>query len=180
VHEAPDAMRVPLVLLALLSFGGGMLLGLPPEHGLLHRWLEPVFAAAVHPHAFGIRDIALMLLSLGIAIYGWLWAYRCYIREPQRPGQIAQRWWGLYRLLVNKYYIDEIYQALIIRPLYWLSERLLWHKVDIGIIDRLVNAVAHVVQRDSEVLSRVQTGYARTYAGILVAGAVIMFFVLVG
>lgn len=179
VHEAPDTMRVSLVLLALLSFGGGMLLGLPPEHGLLHRWLEPVFAAAAQPHTFGIRDVALMLLSLAGAIYGWRWAYRCYIREPHLPGQIAQRWWGVYRLLVNKYYIDEIYQTLIVRPFYWLSERLLWHKVDIGIIDRLVNAVAHFVQRDSEVLSRVQTGYARTYAGILVAGVVIMVFVLV-
>jgi NADH-quinone oxidoreductase subunit L len=180
VHEAPDAMRVPLVLLAFLSLVGGMVLGLPPEHGVLHRWLAPVFAAAVQPHAFGVRDVALMLLSLGIAIYGWRWAYRGYIQEPQLPGQIAQRWWVTYRLLVNKYYIDEIYHALIVRPLYWLSERLLWNKVDIGIIDRLVNEVARVVRRDSEVLSRFQTGYVRTYAGILVAGAVIMFFVLVG
>jgi NADH-quinone oxidoreductase subunit L len=179
VHEAPDAMRVSLVLLALLSFSGGMILGLPPEHGLLHRWLEPVFAAAAPPHTFGIRDVALMLLSLAGAIYGWRWAYRCYIREPHLPGQIAQRWWGVYRLLVNKYYIDEMYQTLIVRPFYWLSDRLLWHKVDIGLIDRLVNAAAHFVQQDSEVLSRVQTGYARTYAGILVAGAVIMVFVLV-
>ena len=89
LHEAPDAMRAPLMLLALLSALGGLALGFPPEHGMLHRWLEPVFEAAAHPHVFSFLDIILMVVSLTVAAAGWHLAYRFYVREPHLPEQWA-------------------------------------------------------------------------------------------
>ena len=137
---------------------------------------EPVFAAAEHlrggPHHFGIWDVVLMLISLAVAIAGWRLARRVYVEEPHLEAQWIQRWQGYYTLLVNKYYVDEVYARLIVRPLYALSESLLWRIFDIGVIDRLVNAVARFVSLDGEILSHVQTGYVRTYALTLVAGAV--------
>ena len=70
--------------------------------------------------------------------------------------------------------MDEAYDRLIVRPLHALSERLLWRVFDVGVIDRLVNGVARFVSLDGEFLSRVQTGYVRTYALTLVAGALVM------
>ena len=185
LHEAPPAMRMPLILLALLSLLGGFL-GFPPEHGSLHRLLAPVFAAAEHaaehlrggPHHFGFWDVLLMLISLAVAIAGWLLARRVYIQEPQLEAQWIQRWQGYYTLLANKYYVDEAYTKLIVRPLYVLSESLLWRVFDIGVIDRLVNAVARFVSLDSVLLSYAQTGYVRTYALTLVAGALVLLLVL--
>jgi len=185
LHEAPPAMRMPLILLALLSLLGGFL-GFPPEHGSLHRLLAPVFAAAEHaaehlrggPHHFGFWDVLLMLISLAVAIAGWLLARRVYIQEPQLEAQWIQRWQGYYALLANKYYVDEAYTKLIVRPLYVLSESLLWRVFDIGVIDRLVNAVARFVSLDSVLLSYAQTGYVRTYALTLVAGALVLLLVL--
>jgi len=181
LHEAPPAMRVPLMLLAILALLGG-LLGFPPEHGGLHRLLAPVFATAEHvrggPHHFGFGDVVLMLISLTVAIAGWRLAHRVYVREPQLETQWIQRWQTYYTLLVNKYYVDEIYAKYIVRPLYTLSESWLWRVFDVRGIDRLVNAVARFVSLDSQILSYVQTGYVRTYALTLVGGAVLMLFML--
>jgi len=181
LHEAPPAMRMPLILLALLALLGGFL-GFPPEHGNVHRLLAPVFAAAEHlrggPPHFGLGDVVLMLISLAVALAGWRLAHRVYVQEPQLEAQWIQRWQGYYTLLVNKYYVDEAYARLIVRPLYVLSDLLLWRVFDIGIIDRLVNGLARFVRLDSQLLSSVQTGYVRTYALTLVAGALVMLFVL--
>jgi NADH-quinone oxidoreductase subunit L len=141
-----------------------------------------VFAAAQHvhggPHHFGFWDVVLMLISLAVAITGWRLARRVYIEQPQLEAQWIQRWQGFYTLLTHKYYIDEMYDRLIVRPIHALSESLLWRIFDVGVIDRLVNAAARFVSLDSEVLSRVQTGYVRTYALTLVVGALVMLVVL--
>jgi NADH-quinone oxidoreductase subunit L len=181
VHEAPPTMRVPLMLLAILSLLGGFL-GFPPEHGGLHRFLAPVFAQAEHlrggPHHFGFGDVVLMLISLAVAVTGWFLAHRVYIKEPALEAQWIQRFHGYYTLLVNKYYVDEIYARCIVRPLYALSESGLWRVFDVGVIDRLVNMVGRVMSLNGQFLSYVQTGYVRTYALTLVGGAVIMLLVL--
>jgi NADH-quinone oxidoreductase subunit L len=182
LHEAPPAMRAPLVFLALLSLVGGFLLGVPPEHGVLHRFLAPVFAGAEHlrggPHHFGFGDVVLMLISLAVAVSGWLLARRVYVQEPALEAQWIQRWHGYYTLLLNKYYVDEAYANYIVRPLYALSESALWRVFDVGVVDRLVNVVGQVMRLSGQLLSYVQTGYVRTYALTLVGGAVIMLLVL--
>ena len=181
LHEAPPAMRVPLIFLAILSLLGGFL-GFPPEHGGLHRLLEPVFAAAEHarggPHHFGFGDVVLMLISLTVAVTGWRLAHRVYVKEPALETQWIQRWHGYYTLLLNKYYVDEVYAKYIVRPLYVLSESGLWRVFDVGVIDRVVNVVGRIMSLNGQFLSQTQTGYVRTYALTLVGGAVIMLLVL--
>jgi len=180
VHEAPDAMRTPLMLLALLSALGGMALGFPPEHGVLHRWLEPVFEAAAHPHVFSFLDIILMVISLAVAVAGWYLAYRFYVREPHLAAQWQARWQATHELLLNTWYVDEIYARVFVRPIYRLSDSGLWRVFDIGVIDRIVNGVGRLVRLDGEFLSTLQTGYARTYALTLVVGAILVFWGLSG
>lgn len=182
LHESPPAMRVPLMLLALLSIFGGLILGFPPENGLLHRFLAPVFAPALHLHGgahhAGLVDVLLMLISLAVAIAGWRLARRVYLKEPQLEQQWRHRFQSYYTILVNKYFVDEAYTAFLIHPIYALAERCLWRWCDIGIIDRLVNGVGRFVRLDGELLSQMQTGYVRTYAFTLVLGAVVVLFVL--
>jgi NADH-quinone oxidoreductase subunit L len=182
LHEAPPAMRVPLMVLALLSLVGGVLLGVPPEHGMLHRFLAPAFAGAEHlrggPHHFGSGDVVLMLISLTVAVSGWLLARRVYVQEPALEARWIAPWHGYYTLLLNKYYVDDIYAKYIVRPLYAFSESALWRVFDVGIVDRLVNVVGRVMRLNGQFLSYMQTGYVRTYAFMLVGGAVIVLLVL--
>jgi NADH-quinone oxidoreductase subunit L len=182
VHESPNAMRTPLILLAVLSIVGGFL-GFPPENGALHRFLNPVFHHAMEQvgshHAFAFwPDVVLMVISLALAILGWRLAYRCYIQEPQLPTQWAKRWHTFYTLLVNKYYVDEGYAKAVIEPLYTFAIGL-WQFFDVAVIDRIVNGVAGFVRLDGEIVSRIQTGYVRTYALWIVLGTLCVLWFLV-
>jgi NADH-quinone oxidoreductase subunit L len=181
-HEAPGAMRVPLVLLALLSCAGGFLLGFPPENGWLHGLLAPVFAPAMHlaggHHHFAFwPDVVIMVISLALAVAGWWYAYRFYVRQPQLPQEWAARWQEYYTVLVNKYYVDEAYARSIIQPIYRAAVAL-WNVFDVGIVDRLVNGVGGFVRLDGEFLRHVQTGYVRTYALWVVVGALVILWSL--
>jgi NADH-quinone oxidoreductase subunit L len=183
VHEAPAAMRTPLILLAVLSMLGGLLLGFPPEDGWLHRFLAPVFAPAVHlsgaHHHFAFwPDVVLMVISLALALLGWWYAYRFYVLEPYLPGEWAARWREYYTVLVNKYYVDEGYLHGVVQPIYRLSLAL-WNKCDVAVIDRLVHGVAGFVRLDGELLRSFQTGYVRTYALWVVIGTVLILWSLV-
>jgi NADH-quinone oxidoreductase subunit L len=175
-------MRLPLILLALLSCVGGVLLGFPPEAGWLHRFLAPVFAPALHlagghGHFAFWPDVIVMLISLALALAGWWYAYRCYVREPQLPQQWAARWQEYYTVLVNRYYVDEGYWRGIVQPIY-RGAIALWHVFDVGVIDRIVNGVASFVRLDGEFLRHVQTGYVRTYALWVVIGALMIVWSL--
>jgi NADH-quinone oxidoreductase subunit L len=181
-HEAPGAMRVPLVLLALLSFAGGLLLGFPPENGWLHGLLAPAFAPAMqlaggHHHFAFWPDVVIMVISLALAVAGWWYAYRFYVRQPQLPQEWAARWQEYYTVLVNKYYVDEAYARSITQPIYRAAE-VLWNVFDVGIVDRLVNGVGSFVRLDGEFLRHVQTGYVRTYALWVVVGALVILWSL--
>ncbi|MEE8305488.1 MAG: NADH-quinone oxidoreductase subunit L [Candidatus Tectomicrobia bacterium] len=180
VHEAPASMRTPLILLGILSIFGGLLLGFPPESGLLHNLLAPVFASAVHlagghPH-FAFVDVILMAISFGLALGGWWLARRLYLLGPPLPDPMAQRLGGFYTLLANKYYVDEAYTNGIVRPIYKFSETVFWKVIDVGVIDRVVNLVGAVVRGSGSLLSFAQTGYVRTYALWVMIGALVLLW----
>jgi NADH-quinone oxidoreductase subunit L len=181
VHESPDTMRTPLILLAVLSIVGGFV-GFPPENGALHHFLEPVFHPAIEKagghHPFTFLDVVLMVISFALAVGGWRLAYRCYVQKPQLPEQWAQRWQTYYRLLVHKYYVDEGYAKAIVEPLYNFAIGL-WQVFDVAVIDRIVNGVAGFVRLDGEIVSRMQTGYVRTYALWIVMGALCVLWFIV-
>jgi NADH-quinone oxidoreductase subunit L len=148
----------------------------------LHRLLAPVFAPALHlaggGHHFAFwPDVVIMVISLALAVVGWWYAYRFYVREPQLPQQWAARWQEYYTLLVNKYYVDEAYLRGIVWPMHRFALAL-WQAFDVRVIDRIVNGVAGFVRLDGEFLRHLQTGYVRTYALWIVIGALVIFWSL--
>jgi NADH-quinone oxidoreductase subunit L len=107
-----------------------------------------------------------------LAIIGLLVAWWFYIRQPDAPKKLAERAHGLYKLLLDKYYVDEIYGAVIIRPFLWISTTVLWHVIDERLIDGTVNGVATVSREVGGKAREIQSGNARSYATWVVIGAV--------
>jgi NADH-quinone oxidoreductase subunit L len=107
-----------------------------------------------------------------LAIIGLLVAWWFYIRRPDAPKKLAERTRGLYTLLLNKYYVDEVYATLFIRPFLWISTNVLWHVVDERVIDGTVNGVARVAREAGGQARELQSGNARSYATWVVIGAV--------
>jgi NADH-quinone oxidoreductase subunit L len=113
-----------------------------------------------------------MGLSVLVGLGGIGLAFFLFNRRPDVADGIAARFSGLHRLLLNKYYVDEIYDGVIVQPVKRLSTGVLWRGVDAGLIDGTVNAVGLVVRGWSAVLRRLQTGSVRAYAMSLFVGVV--------
>ena len=107
-----------------------------------------------------------------VAVLGLLLAWWFYIRKPELPEKLATSLHGPYVVLYNKYYIDEIYNALFVAPLLFISKYILWHVIDEGIIDGIVNGSASAARGAGGKLRELQSGNARSYATWVVAGAV--------
>jgi NADH-quinone oxidoreductase subunit L len=204
-HDAPPAMAIPLVVLAIGSVLAGYV-GVPAALGganHIEHFLAPSFSAhapaaeyrsdeaqAVHgapaavPHQAGAADAhhddhialerTLMLVSKVVAFLGIGLAYFFFIRRPDAAEDVAVRAAPVHRTLLNKYYVDELYDAAVVRPLTRVSERVLWKVVDAGIIDGAVNGTASLVVGGSSVLRRLQTGSVRVYAVSIVLGVVVV------
>jgi NADH-quinone oxidoreductase subunit L len=155
-------------------------MAIPPSLGggnAFEHWLEPVFerahAALAHaPHAVEPTEYLLMALSIAVALSGIWGARMLYLRRPELPEQLRQRFSGAYRILFNKYYVDEAYDAAVVNPLVKGSERLLWKGIDVGLIDRLVNGTAALFASLSRVIRLVQNGVVETYLLVFVLGVV--------
>jgi len=182
LHESPASMVGPLWILAALSIFGG-LLSLPHElwHGWsLHAWLHPVIPEGIGreleiPFA---TEATIAIISTVIAIAGW-WIARSLYKERQLAADQAfeQRSPGLARALENKWYVDELYGAIIVRPLEGLST-FFWKGVD-GVIDGIAALLGYGVRLFGEILRFFQTGNVRNYALMFFAG-VIVFIVFFG
>ena len=115
-----------------------------------------------------------MLFSLAAAGLGILVAWQFYLKSTEWPDRLAERFSGLYRVLVNKYYVDQFYDSLVVRPVRAGSEKFLWHAMDAGLIDGgLVNGTARVTAGVGGVLRRMQSGNLRSYAAWVLLGAVL-------
>ena len=109
----------------------------------------------------------------------WLLAYLLYSRRPQLPARIANSLGGLYRLVAHKYYIDELYAALFVKPLVDGSTTILWHGVDQGMIDATVNNSASAAREVSDEVRHMQSGNLRSYAGWVAAGGAVVIAYMV-
>jgi NADH-quinone oxidoreductase subunit L len=190
VHESPKNMLVPLVILAIFATVGGWFAA--PKfwggHDYFHYYLGPVFAQAdklapaaeLSEEAARTLELQLSGVAVLVALAGFFVAWWFYIRKPKAPEDLAKSLHGPYTLLLNKYYLDEIYLALIVRPLLWLSTNVLWHVVDEGMIDGTVNGAAHVAREMGGEARKLQSGNARSYAGWVVIGAVGVTVLLLG
>jgi NADH-quinone oxidoreductase subunit L len=182
VHESPANMLVPLVILAVLSVIGGWQAAPALWGGENHfdHYLAPVFAdaaSAMEPstsalNAHSIEQqltlVAFLLAALGFFIAWWL----C-IKNPKLRDTLAETFSAPYRLLVGKYYVDELYAGAIVRPLVWGSNHVLWHAIDEGLIDATVNGVAHLTSETGDRVRHVESGNTRSYASWIVVGAVV-------
>ena len=175
LHESPAVITVPLVALAILSLTAGWV-GIPAE-GLnaIDPFLAPVLAAheAAGHAADHAMEYLLMAVSVLVAAGGIGLAYVFYVRAPALPARVAAAAAGLYRLSFNKWYVDELYDAIIVRPTVALAHGL-WRGVDVFIIDGAVNGVGRVTQAWGTLLRVMQTGQLQHYALFMALGAVLM------
>ncbi|MGB6874501.1 MAG: NADH-quinone oxidoreductase subunit L [Candidatus Acidiferrales bacterium] len=190
VHESPKVMLVPLVILAILSVIGGWF-ALPTYWGgkdYFKGFLDPVFNASnqlalqMHPnwtepsHSLELQMTAIAVI---VAFIGFLIAWYVYILKPGTGRKIADGARPIYQLLWHKYYVDELYGAVIIGPLVWLSRNVLWKVIDVRLIDGTVNGLAFLSRGVGSGLRHIQGGNTRSYATWVVVGAVAVtvFFV---
>jgi NADH-quinone oxidoreductase subunit L len=197
LHESPPVMTVPLIILAAGSVLAGFV-GVPAILGgpnWFHHYLQPAIGPIVHAgepgshgeaaahgagHASAGLEFALMALSVAVGVAGILLARHLYLKNTALPGRIADRVKGLYRLVYNKYFVDEAYEASIVRPGYKLSESLLFRVVDVAVIDGIVNGVGVAARLVGSTVRLFQTGVVRTYALIFLLGLIYLIYRLAG
>jgi len=183
------------LVLAFLSIVGGYV-GIPYVLGganHIHEFLAPVVGggAPAKAHAgFSLiseawaaaggggehsatLELFLMALSVIIALTGIGIAYFLYLKNPALPKMLAEKWNGLYRLVSNKYYVDELYQALFVNSLKKLGMGL-WKGFDELVIDGTVNGIAYVIGWFSGVIRKMQTGSVQNYAFSIVLGGLVL------
>jgi NADH-quinone oxidoreductase subunit L len=191
IHESPKVMLVPLVILAVLSVIGGWV----GYHHSFENFLAPVFRAGVtatmpaqasaptqsHAEA-GSTESLLMGVSIAAALAGFLLAWLLYYRRRELPARIAHGLNGLYQAVLNKYYVDELYDVLFVKPIVDGSTKLLWHGIDQNVIDATVDNSTEGAREISDTVRHMQSGNLRSYAGWVAAGAagVIAYMVWMG
>ena len=213
-HESPRAMTAPLMALAVGAIVAGFV-GIPPVLGgnnAIGSFLEPSFTApvaalpgtahaveagahAAEAHHISLAaELGLMVLSVMIGVLGILLAYRVYVKDPSISERLAARWAGAHRVLLNKYYVDEAYDATIVngtmasaRGLWTVDRNVVdgavngtgkltvvtsWFSglTDRSVVDGLVNAVGRVIQEASFTFRRLQTGLVQNYALLMLLG----------
>jgi NADH-quinone oxidoreductase subunit L len=183
-HESPSVMTIPLVLLAFLSIFGGYV-GIPKVLGGInrfHHFLEPVLAP-YHPmsetihHGSPNAELLLMGLSTLVVATGIYYAYRIYVKQPDSAETLAKKAGILYHLSYNKYFMDEIYNILIVRPFRGLA-LIVWKRIDIEIVDGLVNGGGKAIARFGSLIRKVQNGLIQHYASIILLGVVLIMIYL--
>ncbi|MHC4711546.1 MAG: proton-conducting transporter transmembrane domain-containing protein, partial [Planctomycetota bacterium] len=176
IHEPKNVVLVPLYVLAFLAIFGGYLgpseafVGLENANSL-GNFLLPALTQEAH-HAAHSTEYALAGLATGIVLVGILLAYLLYVRRPELPGRIASSLGGLSRAVANKYYVDEIYDALIVRPLVVVSDKVFFRGIDATLIDEVgANGSARAVRSlASDVFKYLQSGLAQGYLFLMVVG----------
>jgi NADH-quinone oxidoreductase subunit L len=188
-HESPRSMTVPLMILALLSVVGGWI-GIPKvmsawvgggDWNAFHHWIEPAFVLpeAHEPHgaehAAGIESM-LIVLAIVIATVGILLALTIYRREGLAE-RLARASGPVYRTLRNLYWVDELYELLVLRPFYALSR--FFRAFDQKVVDGVVNASGIVTELTGQVIKLFQTGFVRNYALTFLLGVVAILYYLI-
>ena len=178
IHESPPIMTVPLILLAIPATFLGLLVGIPPEGGWIHGFLEPVFFDVEH-EAFTLAGEGglLMLASLVTVIVGLLIAYWLYVRQTDVPGRLAERVPWVYRASLNKVYMDDIYAVVPVGATLGFASWL-WTFVDAKVIDGAVNGIAWLWGWVGDHLRPIQTGRVQNYAMYVFGGMIVLVIVL--
>jgi NADH-quinone oxidoreductase subunit L len=161
-HESPPVMTVPLAILALLSVAGGFMFPVPQ------------FLSAVFPPIKEAEDITLMGFSVAAGVMGILVAYVMYVAKPALADFVAANMKGLYTLVYNKYFVDEVYDRMLVKPVVGGSRILLWRAADVGLIDGIANGIGSRARDIGGILRLLQSGNIRSYATWVVFGSVLL------
>jgi NADH-quinone oxidoreductase subunit L len=184
VHESPWIMLGPLVILAILSIIGGWV-GVPAAmggHDEIGHFLDPIFASGAMTEVAATShslELGLAFVSVLVALAGLYIAYVFYYKKPRTAAALAGRVPALYRLVENKFYVDEIYSALIVTPLLMFSRLFLGGLIDGGIVNGAGAAAGGTTRGLSSLVRRVQSGNIRSYAGWLAIGAAAVLLVMI-
>ncbi len=166
-HESPAVMLAPLAVLAALSLAGGFLFNVP-------AFLAPLFPLAAEAH----EDIGPVLVSVAFGFAGIALAWLFYAAKPDLPDRFTAAIGGLYKLVYNKYFVDEIYAAVVVNPVVSGSREVLWKGVDAALIDGAVNGAGNRARGIGGVLKLIQSGNIRSYATWVLLGSVILLLTL--
>ena len=178
--EVPSAMTIPLIILAVLSAIGG-LIGIPHFLGgsnKFEEFLEPIFKRAnyqlpiAHDEIF--MEYLLMSISVALAVGGILFARHLYLKDNSIAEKISKKYNYGYKLLFNKYFVDEFYDKVVVNPIKNFSDSVLWKKLDVKIIDEFINASGRITEYLSSLFVKIQTGVTDTYVLIFVMGVVLI------
>jgi NADH-quinone oxidoreductase subunit L len=184
VHESPNNMLAPLMILAVLSMVGGWfaapaMLGTGPDY--FAKFLQPMFGgvgtAGAEAEA-GSLELILAGVAVAIALLGALVAYWLNLSKPEKSDALAKSMKAVYTTLLNKYYVDELYAAVIVRPLLWVSTNVFWKTADVAGIDGAVNGIAHGTTAIGDGVRHTQSGNTRSYAVWVVIGAMVIIAVI--
>jgi NADH-quinone oxidoreductase subunit L len=171
-HESPWTILVPLALLSLGAVATGMVFHealIGPEAGA-HFWHGSVAFSEHLAHEMHLVPLWVKLSASAAMVTGFLIAFYAYIRNTAFPAAFVDQFGILYRFLLNKWYFDELYDVLLVRPSLWLG-RLLWKKGDEGTIDRFgPDGAARLIVGGTRLTGRIQTGYLYTYALVMLLG----------
>jgi NADH-quinone oxidoreductase subunit L len=203
IHESPRVMVIPLVILAILSVVGGYV-GVPGSLGGNNRFdhfLGPVFRSTLpsgseqtqvgersateqttegtEPKTEVSKELMFTAISVAAGFLGLGLAWLLYYRNPSLPARIAASIAGLYDLVSHKYYIDELYAAVVVKPLITGSSSILWQGIDRKVIDNTVNNAADGARQVSDEVRHMQSGNLRSYAGWIAAGAAVVIAYMV-
>jgi NADH-quinone oxidoreductase subunit L len=180
-HESPPVITVPLSILAFLSVFGGFL-GIPIllKYNVMHNWLGPIFEAvgehggeAAHAAHSLLTELGLMGVSVMVAVGGILLALTIILRRPQLAEDMRSNYGYLYDLFLNKWWVDELYDSTVVRPL-WAVSGIFWNEFDGKGIDGTLHGIAAGAQGSGGVLSRLQTGFVQNYALSMAAGVAVL------
>lgn len=164
-HESPPSMTLPLVALALLSLAGGYI-------------AVPAYLGRLFPTMKQQHDIVLVMISVLAGLAGIGLAALLYVFRPGLADSLARPLGALYGLVCNKYFVDEIYDAAVVKPVVSGSRELLWKSVDTGVVDGLVNGVGTVARDGGRIMRLLQSGNIRSYATWVVLGSVLLIAAL--
>ena len=175
VHESPTPMLIPLIVLAFFSIVAGYV-GVPRfitgHHEPIVEFLQPVLSQ-IEAMTVSMEWI-LMLASVAAAGIGLALAYVFYVKRPELPARVSSSASALYSILTNKYYVDEIYDRILVLPIVLAARQFLWQIIDVAIIDGIVNGIGKAVRASADGLRHMQTGYVRAYAAWILFGGILI------
>ena len=175
LHESPKVMTIPLILLCVGAIASGWV-GISPLLGGGAHFTEFMKPVLGHPEGHGTHSEEWMVMAISViaGFSGIGLAYFMYLKRADIPVRLAARFSAVHKILFNKYYVDEFYSFIIVRPAIWIAKNILIGITDARIIEAIVNGVPKAIGAFSQQLRKMQTGFLQHYATIMAAGILII------